>query len=147
MITMRTVMAEAGTVTTTTQRGPIPIVRRTRGHRYQARARPNNRKPRRHRRRRRSHSAASIRREKRKGAPKSYRMFPLCFSQILPSDSRPKMCKRFLTSWVWGEKKFLILKILWNAFTKEISFDNQIKNVVKFFYTNVSVKSFRFLKL
>lgn len=60
MITMRTVMAEASTVTTTTQRGSI--VRRSRGPRYQARASPNNRKPRRHRQRqrRRSHFTDSI---------------------------------------------------------------------------------------
>lgn len=57
---MRTVMAEASTVTTTTQRGPI--VRRSRGPRYQARASPNNRKPRRQRQRQRrqSHFTDSI---------------------------------------------------------------------------------------
>jgi len=54
MITMRTVMAEASTVTTTTQRSPI--VRRSRGPRYQARASPNNRKLRRHRQRQRRRS-------------------------------------------------------------------------------------------
>jgi len=51
---MRTVMAEASTVTTTTQRSPI--VRRSRGPRYQARASPNNRKLRRHRQRQRRRS-------------------------------------------------------------------------------------------
>lgn len=80
MITMRTVMAEASTVTTT-QRGPI--VRRTRG-RYQARPNLNNRKSRRHRRRRWSYFAAPIPREERKAAAKSDRSFLLYFSQILP---------------------------------------------------------------
>lgn len=72
---MRTVMAEAGTVTTT-QRGPI--VRRTRA-RYQARANPNNRKSRRHRRRRRSYFAAPIPREESKAAAKIGQVVPSVF--------------------------------------------------------------------